>query len=125
MSLMFRDTRLVGQVTKHVTWIQDWGCETCKRFGGVTFTITGARMDDLTHKPVTKESGEEMLRKIFAAHRGKDAFPACTAPLMKIKLGLAWRYVFEDGVRKQIFLPKKDGWLPKEYQWPPWRLEPK
>ncbi len=114
------ESRLVGQRAHHVTWIQDWACIYCRKHGGVTFQITGGGLD-VFNKPTSKESQEDILKKVFYAHRGESSKEtACSTPLGKLLLGLAWRWDFDNGPRRQLFLPRKDGWLPETYSWPPW-----
>jgi hypothetical protein len=92
----------------------------CRKHGGVTFQITGGGLD-VFNRPTSRETMEDILRKVFYAHKADGN--KCSTPLGKLTLGLAWRWVFEDGQRKQLFLPKKGGWLPKDYSWPPWKVD--
>jgi hypothetical protein len=111
-------SRLIGQRTVHVTFQQDWACEACRRCGGVPFKITGDAFD-IHGKPISSEPAEEVLRRADFSHRFGNSCTVSTDD-RRFKLGLAWRWVVESGQRRQIFLPKKNGWLPATYSWPPW-----
>ena len=114
-------SRLVSNKSIVITWIQDWGCDMCHKFGGVKIHATGTRKAHEDGKPVPQETNEEILRMIFEAHRGDLGL--CRNPLFRLKLGRQWRFERMTDGRKRMIVMKRDSDPPtgiKEYRWPPW-----
>ncbi len=109
----------IAHQTVLVTWIQDWSCNVCYKYGGVRIHATGhQRAED--GLPVAQESNEEILEMIFRAHRGEGL---CRNPLFRLSLGRQWRWERMTDGQKRMIVMKRPGDPPggiKVYKWPPW-----